>query len=105
VREIACFLLPVAFAAGAVLPVQFAVNSPLRNFLGGPLAAAAASFVVGTIALAVAALAVQRSLSEPGSVSGAPWWARTGGLLGAVFVLASIVLAPASGLRLQSGSS
>jgi bacterial/archaeal transporter family-2 protein len=99
----ACFLLPVAFAAGAVLPVQFAVNSHLRNFLGGPLAAAAASFVVGTIALAVAALAVQRSLSEPGSVSGAPWWAWTGGLLGAVFVLASIVLTPRLGIATTIG--
>jgi bacterial/archaeal transporter family-2 protein len=85
------------------LPVQFAVNSNLRNFLGGPLAAAAASFVAGTIALAVAAFAVQRSLPEPDSVAGAPWWAWTGGLLGAVFVLASIVLTPRLGTATTVG--
>ena len=55
----AWILLPVALAAGVVLAVQFGVNSQLRTFVGGPLAADA-------VALAVAALAVQRSL--PGSV-------------------------------------
>jgi transporter family-2 protein len=86
----AWILLPVALAAGVVLPVQFGVNSQLRTFVGGPLAAAAISFVVGAVALAVAALVVQRSL--PGSVASAPWWAWAGGLLGAFFVLASIVI-------------
>jgi transporter family-2 protein len=88
----AWILLPVALAAGVVLPVQFGVNSQLRTFVGGPLA-------VGAVALGVAPLVVQRSL--PGSVASAPWWAWTGGLLGAATtigliltgqVLASIVI-------------
>ena len=86
----AWILVPLALAAGVVLPVQFGVNSQLRTFVGGPVAAAAISFVVATVALAVAALVVQRSL--PGSIASAPWWAWTGGLLGAFFVLASIVI-------------
>jgi transporter family-2 protein len=96
-------LLPVALAAGVILPVQFAVNSHLRNFVGGPVAAAAVSFVVGTVALAIAALVLQRSLPEPGSVASAPWWAWTGGLLGAFFVLASIVLTPRLGAATTIG--
>ena len=44
-------LLPVALAAGIVLPVQFGVNSQLRTFVSGPLAAAAISFVVVTLAV------------------------------------------------------
>lgn len=65
----AWILLPVALAAGVVLPVQFAVNSHLTNFGHG--SAAAVSFVVGTIALSVAALVVRRSLPEPGAFFGA----------------------------------
>jgi len=97
------FLLPLALAAGAVLPVQFAVNTHLRTFVGGPVAAAAASFVVGTIALAVATLAVQRSIPDYGLIAGAPWWAWIGGLLGAIFVLASIILTPRLGAATTIG--
>jgi transporter family-2 protein len=103
VTRVAWVLLPVALAAGIVLPVQFGVNSHLRDFVGGPVAAAAISFVVGTVALAVAALVVQRSLPEPGSVASAPWWAWTGGLLGAFFVLASIILTPRLGAATTIG--
>jgi transporter family-2 protein len=97
------FLLPVALAAGIILPVQFGINSQLMNFVGGPVAAAAISFVVGTVALAVAALVVQSSLPEPGSAASAPWWAWTGGLLGAFFVLASIILTPRLGAATTIG--
>jgi transporter family-2 protein len=96
----AWILLPAAVAAGVVLPVQFGVNSQLRTFVGGPLAAAI-SFVVGAVALGVAALVVQRSL--PDSVASAPWWAWTGGLLGALFVLASIILTPRLGAATTIG--
>jgi transporter family-2 protein len=48
------------------------------------------AWILLPVALAVAALVVQRSL--PGSVASAPWWAWAGGLLGAFFVLASIVI-------------
>jgi len=106
VTRLAPFLLPLALAAGALLPAQFGVNSHLRHFVGGPVAAAAISFVVGMFVLAVTALVVQRSLPPPGSVASAPWWAWTGGLLGEFFVLASIVLARlASGPRPPSLSS
>jgi transporter family-2 protein len=96
-------LLPVALTAGIVLPLQFGVNSELRTFVGGPVAAAAISFVVGTVALAVAVLVVQRSMPEPASVASAPWWAWTGGLLGAFFVLASIILTPRLGAATTIG--
>ena len=99
----AWILLPVALAAGIVLPVQFGVNSQLRTFVGGPVAAAAISFVVGTVALVASALLVHRSLPEPGSVASAPWWAWTGGLLGAFFVLASIILTPRLGAATTIG--
>jgi transporter family-2 protein len=93
-------LYPLAVAAGLAAPVQFAVNSQLRSFVGGPLAAAAISFLVGSIVLVlVASPTVGRIHGD--RVAGAPWWVWTGGLLGAGYVVASIVLTP----RLGAGST
>ena len=44
-------LVPVALAAGTAVSMQFGVNSQLRTVAGGPVAAAAISFIVGTVAL------------------------------------------------------
>lgn len=92
------FLLLFAFVAGMCVPVQFSVNAQLREAVGGPAVATAISFLVGTIAaVIVAALILRESLPGVGSVSDAPWWVWTGGLLGAFYVLASILLVPQLG--------
>lgn len=90
------FLL-LAILAGAALPVQFAVNSELRGAVGGPVTAAAISFLVGTLALVAAVLLSRQEAPALSGVSQAPWWAWTGGLLGAFLVAASIVLTPRLG--------
>ncbi len=43
-------LVLLAFTAGTAVPVQFAVNAEMRGAVGGPVVAAAISFVVGTLA-------------------------------------------------------
>ncbi len=96
-------LVAVALAAGVAAPVQFAVNTHLRSLVGGPVAAAAISFVVGTIALLAVVLVVRRSLPELDPLMSAPWWVWTGGLLGAFFVAASIVLTPKLGTATTIG--
>ena len=96
-------LLLLALVAGMCAPTQFAVNATLRGVLGGPALAAAVSFFVGTIALVVAALVVRESLPQTGVVSNAPWWVWTGGLLGAFYVLASILLTPRLGAATTIG--
>lgn len=90
-------LLPIPVAAGAALTTQFAVNAQLRTVVGGPVIAAAISFFVGTVALVAAALVVDRHVPEVSAVTSSPWWVWIGGLLGAVFVLASIILTPRLG--------
>ncbi len=92
----AIFLL-LAILAGAALPVQFAVNSELRGAVGGPVTAAAISFLVGTLALAAAVLLSRQEVPALSGVTQAPWWAWTGGLLGAFLVAASIILTPRLG--------
>ncbi|CAA9386074.1 MAG: hypothetical protein AVDCRST_MAG01-01-244 [uncultured Rubrobacteraceae bacterium] len=96
-------LLPMALAAGMALPTQFAINSQLRNAAGGPVLAAGISFLVGTVVLLGATLVVRRAVPDLGPVLNAPWWMWTGGLLGAGFVLASVILTPRLGAATTIG--
>ena len=85
-------LLLVLFAivAGAFLPTQAAVNTRLAQFVGGPVRASMVSFAVGAIALLVVVVVFYRS----GAVHArsAPWWAWTGGFLGAFYVTSTVVV-------------
>ncbi len=96
-------LLPMALAAGMALPTQFAINTQLRNVVGGPVLAAGISFVVGTFVLLGTTLIIRRSVPDLGTVLNAPWWMYMGGLLGAGFVLASVILTPRLGAATTIG--
>ena len=87
--------LVFALLAGAMLPIQFGINAQLAEWIGGSVRAALVSFVVGATALLVAVLATARGW--PDRAGDAPWWVWTGGLLGAFYVLGSIVTAPKLG--------
>ena len=73
-------LLPVALAAGMAAPTQFAINSQLRQVVGGPVLAAALSFLVGTVILFATTAVVRRSVPELGPIMNAPWWMWLGGV-------------------------
>ena len=96
-------LLPVALVAGMAAPTQFAINSQLRQVVGGPVLAAALSFLVGTLILLAAAVVVSRSVPELSPILGAPPWMYLGGLLGAFYVCASIVITPRLGVATTIG--
>lgn len=88
--------LVLALLAGALLPVQAAINAALRQPLGHPIWASLASFVAGTAALALFALASRLPLPANG-FGGIETWKWTGGVLGAVFVTLAVVLTPRLG--------
>jgi bacterial/archaeal transporter family-2 protein len=69
----------------------------MRGAVGGPALAAALSFVVGTLALLVAVLVAREGAPSASDLAGAPWWAWAGGVLGAFYVTASIILTPRLG--------
>ena len=96
-------LLPAALVAGMAAPTQFAINSQLRQVVGGPVLAGAISFLVGTVVLVVATLSVRRSVPDLGSITSAPWWMYLGGFLGAYYVVASVVLTPRLGAATTIG--
>src|SRR4030095_2429257 len=79
-----------------MLPLQFGINAQLAEWVGGSLRAALVSFVVGAVALFFAALTTVRD-GWPERAGDAPWWVWIGGLLGAFYVLGSIVTAPKLG--------
>jgi transporter family-2 protein len=84
-----------ALLAGAMLPIQFGINAQLATWVGGSVRAALVSFVVGALGLLVAVLLAARGW--PDRAGDAPWWVWIGGLLGAFYVLGSIVTAPKLG--------
>lgn len=91
--------LAFAFAIGLMIPVQAAINNQLKGFVGSStLLAAFISFSVGTIALAVIATVNRQPWSSLANLSKVEWWHLTGGLLGAVFVFGTTLLAPRIGL-------
>jgi bacterial/archaeal transporter family-2 protein len=90
-------LVGIAVVAGALLPVQAGLNAQLRTGLGHPLMAALASFLVGTIGLALLALLVGARIPAMASMLELPWWYWIGGLLGAAYITAAVVLAPKLG--------
>ena len=97
-------LIPMALAllAGALLPFQAGINAQLRGHLGAPMSAALVSFVVGTLALLTVVL-VSRT-PWPANTSEVPWWQWvSGGLLGASYLILSIVLTPILGVALTFG--
>ncbi|MDI4662563.1 MULTISPECIES: DMT family transporter [Cobetia] len=90
-------MILMAVAAGAMMPIQAGVNSTLALQTHSSLMAAMVSFVVGSIALVVIVLAMRLPMPGVGALKAAPWWSWTGGLLGAFFVAASVILVPKLG--------
>jgi bacterial/archaeal transporter family-2 protein len=76
--------------AGAVLPVQGAVNALLRAELGAPFAVAMTSFVVAMLAMLLALAAVtyfgNGQAPRLAGMAAMPWWGWLGGLAGAFYV-------------------
>lgn len=88
-----------ALIAGLLLPLQIAFNNKLTLFSGNPTTSSLISFSVGTIALVVYSLtnptAFQKSLQQ---LSQAPLYAWLGGLVGAFYIISSIVASPKIGI-------
>ena len=94
------FYLALAVLAGAMLPVQAAVNARLARVVGGPVWAAAVSGLVLTLVLAVVASAASRGGPRISGLDALPWWAWIGGFCGAILLSATTAIAP----RLGAGS-
>ena len=90
-------LILIAMLVGGGYPIQAGVNATLAGFHGHPLLAALTNTAVASTVLVVVIVALQVPLPQAASLAKAPWWAWTGGLLGATFVFSSLVIAPKLG--------
>ena len=89
--------LSIALVTGAAIAVQALANSRLRLALGTPVWAAIAQFVVGLVLLVVVAFATRQPAPILGGLGRMPAWAWVGGIVGALFIVVSIVLTPRLG--------
>jgi len=87
-------LLVIMFCAGFTIALQPSINSRLAQKVG-VLESACISFAVGTIVLFAVVL-----MTGKGNLKGLDdiaWWELTGGVLGAIFVSATIFVVPRIG--------
>lgn len=91
------FFVFIALVVGAGYPIQAGVNATIAQFHGHPLYAALTNTAVASLVLLVAILVLRIPLPQIASLAIAPLWAWAGGVLGAFFVLSSLVLAPKLG--------
>jgi bacterial/archaeal transporter family-2 protein len=87
----------IALVAGACAPTQAGINSQLRLWTHDPVLAAMISFLVGTLALAAYVLVLRVPWPPMRTAPDLPLWLWSGGILGAILVVVSIVLAPKIG--------
>jgi len=91
--------LPITLAVGAgVSPVvQQALNAHLRMALGSAVWSGFTSYLVGTICMALFALATREPMAPAAVTEKVPFWAWSGGLFGAIFIGLAILLIPQIG--------
>jgi transporter family-2 protein len=87
----------LAFAAGVVLIVQVGLNTTLRSALGEPVIATLVSFLAGSAALIVFLWLTRATWPARAQWQAIPWWAWFGGILGAFYVVSTIIAGPRLG--------
>jgi len=97
----------LALVAGAVLPVQGAINGLLRQDLGAPFVVGAISFAVATLSmiavLLVTLLLMNGAKPQLGGLRTMPWWGWIGAVCGATYVTTVFVAIPAIGTAATVG--
>ena len=91
--------LIVALAAGIALATQSAINTQLAKAMSGEAVIATfISFAVGTIVLFFIAWVKTDLWGNLSAIPSQPWWKLIGGILGAVVVFTTVLLAPKLGI-------
>jgi transporter family-2 protein len=97
----------LALLAGAVLPVQGAINGLLRADIGAPFVVGTVSFAVATLSMVVVLL-ITLALSETpkprlSGLARMPWWGWLGAVCGATYVTTVFTAIPVIGTAAAVG--
>jgi transporter family-2 protein len=88
-----------ALGAGALISLQAPINAEAAVRLGNPIAASTLSFCVGTVALiAITGLFLRQDVDLAALKTMPHYILLSGGLLGAMYVTANLMLAPRIGV-------
>lgn len=82
---------------GTLGPIQTGVNATLSSYLSHPSQAALVSFLGGVIIFSVILFFLKPTLPSLDVLKKIPFWAFTGGLMGACIVFGAIMIAPKIG--------
>jgi len=85
--------LAIALLVGALITVQVGANTRLKEAFGEALPAVIVSSSLGVLILAAVALIGRSSWPSAATLAGVPWWGWLGGALGAVYAIATVLLA------------
>jgi transporter family-2 protein len=87
----------LAILGGALLPIQAGINGNLRTWLGNPWSTTLVSFVVSFCAVLLMSIVTKAQVPNSAVLAQVPWWAWTGGIMGAIYVCSALVSAPKLG--------
>ncbi len=90
----------LAFAGGALLPIQMGINSQLKAGLGNGFQATFVSFTVGALGMLVACLVTRVPWPRADQLAAPALWMWFGGLCGAFYVWTTIMSGPKIGAAL-----
>lgn len=84
-------LILLVVLAGAAMPLESALNAKVGQTMQSPAFAALASFAVGAAICLLLTLSGVMGRPQLGQAGTLPWWVWTGGALGAMIVVVSLV--------------
>jgi bacterial/archaeal transporter family-2 protein len=84
-------------SAGISVVIQQALNANLRAELNSAAWSGFISYLIGIIFMVCLAAALRDPIPSATTIARVPWWAWSGGILGAIFVGISIVTIPKLG--------
>jgi len=93
----ALYYMSAAIVVGVLVALQPPLNAILTRAVGNPFGATAISISVAlTFALLLLTLTGRGDMSRA-ALSTVPWWVYFAGIIGAIYVAAGVVIAPATG--------
>lgn len=92
--------LLAALAGGAVLPIQVALNTLLRRYVGEAMQVTFISYFAGALASLAICFLARYPLPTTAALSQTTWWMWVGGCLGTFYVWSTIFATPQIGAAL-----
>jgi bacterial/archaeal transporter family-2 protein len=83
--------LLAALVGGMFIPVQVALNTLLRRYVGEPMQVTLISYLAGTLTALLVCLIARYPLPTTVALSQTSWWMWAGGCLGTLYVWSTII--------------